>query len=117
MASVLSEKRVLLVEDEALVAMATQLMLEDFGVIVLGPATTIDEAIDVIETEEIDLAVLDINLKGTPSYPIADELTSKSIPFLFVTGYDKPDQHKDAPVLNKPIREARLEAMIAKMLA
>lgn len=115
--SELTGQRILLVEDEALVAMATQIMLEEMGLSVSGPAASIETALSLIENDRLDGAVLDINLRGVESYPIADTLKVKGIPFIFVTGYEKPRQHQGVPVVNKPINEDYLEQMLADMLA
>jgi DNA-binding response OmpR family regulator len=82
--SPLRERRILVVEDEYLIAMSLQDALESAGSIVLGPAPSVDKAIKIIDSEpHIDAAVLDVNLGGVLAYPVADMLIARKIPFVF----------------------------------
>lgn len=101
--------RVLLVEDEMLVCMDIQDKLEDFGIEVIGPAARVQEAMEILEFEQIDLVVLDVNLGRETSYPIAERLAARGIPFLLSTGYAEVDPaYKDRPRLQKPFSEQQL---------
>jgi CheY-like chemotaxis protein len=80
-------KRVLIVEDEYLVAMLIEDVLEECGCSVLGPFGTVDAALEAARTETFDLAVLDVNLRGIKVYPVAELLAERHIPFLFLSGY------------------------------
>jgi two-component sensor histidine kinase/CheY-like chemotaxis protein len=80
-------KRVLLVEDESLIAMMMEQTLTDLGCDVVGPFGTVGEAIEAIESEPVDAAILDINLGGEMAYPIARILQTREVPFVFMTGY------------------------------
>jgi PAS domain S-box-containing protein len=80
-------KRVLLVEDESLIAMMMEQTLTDLGYDVVGPFGTVREAIEAIESEPVDAAILDINLGGEMAYPIARILQGREVPFVFMTGY------------------------------
>lgn len=103
------ELRILLVEDEMLVCMDIQDMLEEFGYRVVGPAAHVNQALDLIEQEPIDLAVLDVNLGRETSYPIAERLSVRGIPFLFSTGYAEVDAaYKDRPRVQKPFSGQQL---------
>src|SRR6516164_2815923 len=84
----ISAKRVLVVEDEYLVAMDMSAYLEAAGAHVVGPASNVNAALEVLERTELDGAILDVNLRGEMAYPIADALTARGIPFVFTTGYD-----------------------------
>ncbi len=85
----LHDRRILVVEDEYLIALSLQDSLESAGSVVLGPAASVDKAIKTIESEpHIDAAVLDVNLGGAPSYPVADTLIARKIPFIFTSGYE-----------------------------
>jgi len=106
-----------MVEDEMIVAWLLEDMLTDLGCAVIGPAGNVNQARAIIKAEAIDVAVLDINLNGQLSYPIADALGA---PFVFVTGYDKGrilDGYRVFPVLQKPFHRSELSDILAKLLA
>lgn len=104
-ANVLRGKRILIVEDEYFIASDLTRMLGDHGAMVVGPFGSLDAGLAVLEDDEpIDVAVLDVNLDGAYSYPIAELLTARGVPFVFVTGYDSwamPSAYRDAPCLAK----------------
>jgi two-component sensor histidine kinase/DNA-binding response OmpR family regulator len=104
--------RVLLVEDEALVAMMIQECLGDFGYQVIGPISTATEAAARAKDGNFEAAVLDINLGDGAVYPIAEALTARGVPFVFVTGYDAESvdaRFRGVPVLQKPIERDILQ--------
>ena len=113
--------RVLVVEDEALIAMQIEQALAASGCHVIGPATRIGEAFDLLYAEEVEVALLDVNVAGERSFAIADILTAKRIPFAFVTGFDAastlPEHLRFAPVVNKPFESTQLEALVAQLAA
>ena len=112
--------RVLVVEDEMMVSMLIEDMLTDLGCIVVGPAARLDEAIALTESEQIDCAVLDVNLGGQPIFPLADLLRAKGAPFAFATGYGDAglrDVDRGSPVLQKPFREGDLARVLAELKA
>ena len=97
--------RVLVVEDEASISILIEDMLVDFGTEIVGPAARIEEALRLADEEELDLAILDINLSGQATYPVAEVLGARGIPFVFATGYNTaavPDQFRNSPTLQKP---------------
>ena len=97
--------RVLLVEDEYLVASLIEEILETAGCIVTGPIPRLAEAVDVADRERCDAAVLDVNLAGERIYPVADILSRRNIPFVFVTGYGVlPGEYANRPRLCKPFK-------------
>jgi CheY-like chemotaxis protein len=106
-------RRILVVEDEMLIAMLVEQMAEDLGYDVVGPALTVEEALALINRESFDCAVLDMNLgHGVSSAPVADALKAKDIPFLFASGYGSKgvaENFTAAPVLNKPFLTHDLE--------
>ena len=107
--------RVLLVEDEALVGMMMSDFLRDIGFHVVGPFGRVAEAIDAIEHEPLQAAILDINLRGELIYDLADELNGRGVPIVFVTGYgaDAVDRRfADFPVLQKPVDSAALRRVL-----
>ena len=116
----LRDRRILVVEDEYLVAMSLAEALQDAGSIVLGPVPSVDKAIETIELEpQIDGAVVDVNLGGLLAYPVADLLIARKIPFVFTSGYednllrDRYSQVKNCakPYLFTAMEDALVEAM------
>jgi len=119
MNSPFSGRSVLVVEDEVLVAWLLEDMLAEIGCAVIGPAGSVKQALAMIDAEAIDVAVLDVNLNGEMSYPIADALAARGVPFVFVTGYDKDrmlNGYQAFPVLQKPFHRAELSATLARLL-
>lgn len=112
--------RVLIVEDEMMVSMLIEDMLTDLGCIVVGPASRLDEAMELVGHAKIDCAVLDVNLGGQPIFPLADLLRAKGAPFAFATGYGDAglrDVDRGAPVLQKPFREGDLARVLGELRA
>lgn len=107
--------RVLIIEDEALVSMMLEEFLEQIGCRMMGTASRLDEAIIKARSLSLDMALLDVNLAGEASFPVAEILTARDIPFIFVTGYGPlglPADMRHVPILPKPFQMAQLvEAM------
>jgi DNA-binding response OmpR family regulator len=118
---VLPGRRVLIVEDEMLLAMELEIMVTEQGCAVVGPAPTIDRALALIRSERPDAAILDVNLNGTTAAPIAAELRAQNVPFVLATGYgDKQElqlELRNAPRVKKPISHSRLISVLADVLA
>lgn len=111
-------RKVLVVEDEALVAMLVEDALLDAGFAVIGPAATIEEAMALLERERPDAVVLDLNLAGETSTPVADWLAARGIPYVIATGYGAtglPPGHRDAMVLAKPYDPAELTCVLDRI--
>ncbi len=107
--------RVLIVEDEMLVAMLAEDMLCGLGHFVVAVAGSLARGLVLAETSALDLALLDVNLSGQTSDEIADVLDRRGVPFFFVTGYGVDGvapRHRGRPVLAKPYDEASLRAAI-----
>ena len=105
-------RRVLIVEDEMLVAMLLEDMLTDLGHIVVGIATRVESALSLIASTGPDLAILDVNLAGEKSFPVAEVLEKKGIPFVFATGYGQQGlegNYVSRIVLTKPFHARDLE--------
>lgn len=97
--------RVLILEDSALIALDMEDVLSDNGYFVVGPAMTVADALEKIETNNVDVAIVDLNLNGERSYQVADALRHRNIPFLFLSGYqasDTPERFRTVPFLTKP---------------
>ncbi|WP_354668907.1 HWE histidine kinase domain-containing protein [Caulobacter sp. RL271] len=109
----LRDQRVLIVEDEAVVAMELTRVLTAAGAKVVGPAGTIEEALNLLDDQPIDRALLDVNLGGRPITPVAKALSRRRIPFVYLTGYQEPDVD-DGPVLRKPVAPSALLGALAR---
>lgn len=98
--------RVLVVEDEALVAMDLEMILEDLGCSVVGPVMRFDRALELIDKDvAADVAILDVNLGGQQVFPLAERLMDRHLPIIFATGYDwsaVPEKWRSWPTLQKP---------------
>lgn len=112
--------RILLVEDNFLVAQHLCAMLSDHGCEVIGPVPRVASGLDLLRDDgELDGAVLDINLNGEYCFPLARALETRSVPFLFLTGYDDkaviPSEFQSVPFLGKPVDEAELVAVAIRV--
>ena len=115
--ALLSGKRVLVVEDEMLVAMQTEDMLSDLGCTSITLAATVESALEFIAENMFDLATLDVNLDGTTSFEVAEALSDHHIPFAFATGYSANEWFGDRPVLNKPYSIVQFNKVLRNLLA
>ena len=110
--------RILIVEDEMLVAMNIEDMLLDLGHEVAGLASRLEPALSLAREGQFDVAMLDVNLAGQQSFPVADILIERGIPFLFATGYGikgVAETYRSHPVLQKPFRARDLGEALAKV--
>ena len=103
----------LVVEDEYLIAADLTASLESLGVEVIGPAASVEEALSLVDnnSDRLDGALLDINLRNERVYPVADVLTARGVPFVFTTGYDPvamPAAYACAPRCEKPVDKTQL---------
>lgn len=112
---------VLVVEDEYLLADDLSLALEAAGAVVIGPVPSVAEAVTLIEqAPRIDLAVLDVNLRGEMVFPVADALDGRGVPFVLATGYDQwalPERFSSVPHIEKPFKPDRLSMELRQLLA
>lgn len=108
--------RILVVEDEALVALAVNDALVELGLSVSGPFASVSEARQSLDENSVDAAILDVNLGGEMIYPLVEVLQNRAIPFVFVTGYGVESidpRFSDAPILQKPIERELLKTIFA----
>ncbi|MGK6317757.1 response regulator [Neorhizobium sp. DT-125] len=108
--------RVLIVEDEGLVALMIEDMLQGIGCEVVASVSRLSEGRTIATTVQVDLAVLDVNLAGQPSFPIAEILHKRQIPFIFSTGYGTdglPREFGSHPTIGKPFSSSDLKQAIA----
>jgi CheY-like chemotaxis protein len=112
--------RVLVVEDEATVAMLIEDLLEELGCNIVASVASLPIARDLAIRGEFDVAMLDVNVAGEPVFPVAHTLRERGIPFLFSTGYGAtglPEEFLGCPVLAKPFSQAELKEKLALAVA
>ena len=111
--------RVLVLDDEALIAIDTAELLADLGHEVVGPFSELDSAMKEVEAEIPDFGLLDFNLGcGVTSAPLADRLACETVPFAFLTGYrrgDLPDRFCDVPLLSKPLQIFEVRQLVGSL--
>ncbi len=111
--------RVLLIEDEGVVAMLLEDMIADLGHEVSAVASQLPEALRLASAGAFDAAILDVNLHGQPSYAVADLLAARGIPFVFATGYGTPGlaaEYRHVPTLQKPFMTRELERVLRHLV-
>lgn len=115
----LTGRRVLIVEDEALVAMLAEDFLTELGAVVVGPASSIDGAMAMIAGHEIDAALLDINIRGERSDRVADALRLRGIPIVCATGYGEgaAEFARGSAIVAKPYTKDKLDRSLQLVLS
>lgn len=117
----LASRRVLVVEDEFLIALDIEQMLRALGAQTIDLATSISDSLAAIERTPPDLAILDLKLRTETTAPIADVLQARAIPLIFVTGYSDldtlPVRLRGAPILRKPVERAALASILDELLS
>jgi two-component SAPR family response regulator len=116
--SEMSGRRILVVEDEMLIALTIEDVVQDCGGKVVGPVATLEEALKLVEEEEFDAAILDVSIRGSKVYPVAEALVARDIPFVFASGYGDwalPEELRDKPRLMKPFTVATLEEQVRSL--
>jgi CheY-like chemotaxis protein len=113
-----SPRRALIVEDEMFVAILIEDMLLELGYDVAGMASRVATALPLVGTLDFDFAILDVNLAGEMSFPVADALAERGLPYFFASGYGQlgivaPHAHR--PVLSKPFSTKDLQSAIASV--
>jgi len=113
--------RILIVEDNFVVADSLRFVIGGYGGEVSAIAPTIDKALEALTAAPVDVAVLDINLAGTTVAPLAEHLRVSGIPFVFLTGYGDnellPEALRDSPRLDKPVNAERLVRVLQRLIA
>ena len=115
----LAGKRILVVEDEYFIATAISRTLKGEGAVVVGPVGNLARALTLVE-EPIDAAVLDVNLEEAMSFPVADRLHDRRVPYMFLTGYDgwaMPAEYRDAARLAKPFPPQAVVSMVRQIIS
>jgi len=119
MSGILTDRRILVVEDEMLLLMTIETVLADLGCSAISCAATVTAALALVGQQRFDAALLDVNLGGEASYPVADALARLGIPFVFATGYRDYGDRTDLagrPKLKKPYSIDDLEAAFKQLL-
>jgi len=115
----LDNLQIMIVEDDLLLAMDLADELREAGVQVIGPFATVDRALHALSTHRPHAAILDIDLKGQMSFPVADALAGANVPFLWVSGSSPhvvPEHHRVQPFASKPIEVPALLRLLANLL-
>ena len=113
-------RRVLVVEDELLVAMEMERLLSELGCKIVGPVPSVERALALVDQDPPDLAVLDIQLGAERATPVAEELEARSIPFVLLTGYGRLEPKEPvlrrAPRLGKPVEAREVARLLARVV-
>ncbi len=114
-------QRILVVEDDMMIALHVEKALQDMGCVVIGPVGKLDVALELARSERLDAAILDVTIRGGRTFPVAEQLMSRGVPFVFASGYGDwalPDAFRNQPRLTKPftIRDlsARVQALCSR---
>ncbi|HWQ86486.1 response regulator [Brevundimonas sp.] len=120
MSAPLTGRRVLVVEDESLVAMLLETILEDMGCTPVGPAANVDDGLAMAtDGERLDAALLDVNVAGRQVFPVAEALKARGVPFVFSTGYGEgglPEEWRGQATIQKPFTEAAVRDALMKAM-
>lgn len=111
-----AKPRVLIVEDEIVVALFLEDVLDEFGYRVAGVVTQLDDA--MARDQDYDIALLDVHINGRSVFAFADMLAGRGIPFVFATGYGErgiPERHRSSPVLQKPFQPDELKRILEEI--
>ena len=116
----LADRRILVVEDESLVAMLLETILEDMGATPVGAIATVEEALALVASDhDLDAALLDVNVAGREVFPVAEALKARGIPFVFSTGYGEgglPDAWRGQATIQKPFTEDAVKSALFRAL-
>lgn len=112
--------RILIIEDSPVIALATEEMLRALGHVPLGPTGNMASALEYAEREEMDAAIVDLNIRGTKTFTLLGILERRRIPFLIISGYadwKMPDEWSGRARLQKPFSEEQLQAKLGEILS
>lgn len=118
--SELANRRILVVEDEMMVAVWIEDILETLGCVIVGPVSKLEAAIQIVKEEQFDAAILDITIRGGQVFPVAEVLIERQIPFIFASGYGDwalPENFRGRPRLAKPFTFDELAGTLHALLS
>lgn len=119
--SQLAGRHILIVEDEYVISLEMEMALRAEGADVIGPESSVESALRVLEScQPVDLAVVDIKLRGEPAYAVVEALKRRKVPFLITTGYSEAEiapEHADVMYLGKPVLMGAVTAALARLAA
>lgn len=110
--------RILVVEDDMLIAIQIEEVLQELGCVVVGPVGKLEAAMHLADAEVIDAAILDVNIRGGRVYPVAERLRARGIPFALASGYGDwalPPEFRNQQRLTKPFMAQELEAQVVSL--
>ena len=116
----IAKRRILVVEDETMIALLIEDMLETLGCVVVGPTGRLEEAIRLAREEAFDAAILDVTIRGGQSFPVAEILRERDIPFVLASGYGEwalPEAFRGNTRLQKPFTDAEFEGALNAVCA
>ena len=116
----LSGRNILVVEDEMLILLLLEETMIENGCTSVKLASSVPQALGLIDSNSFDVATLDLNLNGIQSFPVADALQSRCVPFVFMTGYSAShlqDRYSGHPMLQKPFKPSALVAALNQLLS
>jgi CheY-like chemotaxis protein len=117
--SPLTGLRILVIEDEGLFGILVEQILDRFGCQIVGPAGNVADAMQMIRTGTIDVAVIDLEWQGEMAYPLADALIATNVPLVFATGLPAKqieDRYSHVPVVGKPFEEGELRGALLEVI-
>ncbi len=112
--------KVLIIEDDSLVAMSVGDMLSDLGCSVVANAGNLTQAYEMVDAGGFDFALLDVNLRGKEVFPVAEILSERGVPFAFASGYGRaglPQEFQTRPIVSKPFQIEELSAVLSSALS
>ena len=116
----LAGRRVLIVEDEAMISALIEMIVGDAGCLIVGPVGTLKRALEIIEREPLDAALLDVRINGHDIYAVADALSTRGIPFIFVSGFARtqlPPRFRHCAHIAKPFSPDTILTLLNEVVA
>jgi CheY-like chemotaxis protein len=116
----LAGRRILIVEDEAMISALIEMILGEAGFSIVGPVASVERALEIIEHEPFDAALLDVHINGDEVYAVADVLSARGIPFVLVSGFARkqlPPRYRASPYIAKPFTPDTVLTLLDELIA